>query len=258
MNRIEKTFAEKQQDILNIFFTAGYPLLESTVEISTALDKSGVDLIELGMPYSDPLADGTTIQESSSVALENGMNIDLLFEQVEQIRQQSEIPIVLMGYLNQLMKFGELKFLDKCVECGVDGLIIPDLPIDIYEQTFKNEFEQRGLSISFLVTPQTSQDRIELADSLSTGFIYVVADNSITGSSSGSLSNKQKEYFEYIQSLKLKNPTLIGFGITNHQQFKTASSYATGAIVGSEFIRKLKTGSDEGSIKGFVDSIRGN
>ena len=257
MNRIQRKFAEKQQGILNIYYTAGFPTSDSTVAIAQALDDAGVDIIELGMPYSDPLADGTTIQNSSSIALKGGMNIDLLFEQVRAIRRNNEVPIVLMGYLNQLMKFGELRFLDACVEAGVDGLIIPDLPLEIFEQKFKAEFQSRNLSMSFLITPQTSDDRIKKSDELSSGFIYVVADNSITGATTGNLSDKQKAYFEHIKSLKLSNPTLIGFGITNHSQFETASSYANGAIVGSEFIRQLEKSADSASIKEFVESLRG-
>lgn len=258
MNNLELVFKQKQGHILNVFFTAGYPEQSSTVDVALALANNGVDVIEIGMPYSDPLADGTTIQQSSSVALENGMNIDILFEQIKEIRAQSNIPVILMGYLNQLLKYGTEKFLKSCQESGVNGLIIPDLPMDIYETDYQALFQKFDISISFLVTPRTSDARIIMADKLSTGFIYVVADNSITGASTGSTSTNQLAYFKKIKHLNLTSPTLIGFGITNNLQFEAACEYANGAIIGSEFIRNIQHEVTLERVSGFVTSILNN
>ena len=256
MNRLTQVFKNKPNGLLNIFFTAGYPNLDSTVSIALDLSSNGVDMIELGMPYSDPLADGTTIQMSSAQALNNGMQIDILFKQVRNIRATSEIPIILMGYLNQIMKYGQDKFLATCVEAGVDGLIIPDLPMDIYEQEMMSALEEKDIKISFLVTPKTSVERIKRADALSTGFIYVVADNSITGAASGDTTVNQEEYFAKIKSLDLQTPTLIGFGITNKDQFEVACLYANGAIIGSEFIRQITHNDSSENISQYIKSIK--
>jgi tryptophan synthase alpha chain len=256
MNRLTQAFEQKPGGLLNIFFTAGYPKLDSTVPVALDLTANGVDMIELGMPYSDPLADGATIQMSSAQALKNGMQVDILFEQVRTIRATSEIPIILMGYLNQIMKYGQDKFLAACAEAGVDGLIIPDLPMDIYEQEFMSALEENDIKISFLVTPKTSDERIRLADALSTGFIYVVADNSITGAASGNTTANQEQYFAKIRDMKLRTPTLIGFGITNKVQFETACQYANGAIIGSEFIRQIATNDSSEHISRYIKSIK--
>ena len=255
MNNLQEVFRNRKGNILNVFFTAGYPELSSTTEIAILLAENKVDMIEIGMPYSDPLADGTTIQNSSSIALRNGMNIDVLFNQVREIRQKTTIPIILMGYLNQVIKYGSEKFLSTCKEIGVNGLIIPDLPMDVFVDEYQHLFEHYGQSVSFLVTPRTSDDRIKLADQLSTGFVYVVADNSITGSSSGATSSDQKKYFKKIKDLQLTTPTLIGFGITNHEQFAMAGRFANGAIIGSEFIRQIANGVSNSEISTFVKKI---
>lgn len=257
MNRIDQLFADKQQDILNIYFTAGYPALHDTGRIIPALAKAGADLIELGMPYSDPLADGPTIQQSGQQALKNGMTLPLLFGQVKAIREKTEIPLILMGYFNQVMQYGEQRFIDKCVEVGIDGLILPDLPLYEYEQYYREMLEKAGLGISFLITPQTSQERIRKVDELSRGFIYMVANSSITGAQ-GEISEKQLAYFERVNRLQLNNPRLIGFGISSHETFRTACRYANGAIIGSAFIRALAGAKDvEKAAAEFVRSIRG-
>lgn len=244
-NRIEQLFDQNKNGVLNIFYTAGYPEIDSTAEIARALDHAGVKLIEVGMPYSDPLADGKTIQDSSQVALKNGMNLDIMFDQVQEISETTELTIILMGYLNQLMTVGVEEFLKRCQRSGVHGLIIPDLPMDIYEDEYQELFEHYNMAISFLITPRTSEERIREADRLSTGFLYMVADNSITGGESGVFNAQQIAYFKRIQGMKLNTKVLIGFGIKSREQYELTRNYANGAIIGSEFIRQLPTnGSD--------------
>ena len=212
MNRINKLFENKKKDLLNIFLTAGYPELQDTGKIVKALELAGVDMVEIGMPYSDPLADGPTIQATSKKALENGMHLDLLFQQVREIRKDSDLPIVLMGYVNQMIRFGEDRFIQQCVESGVDGLILPDLPLIEFERYYAARFKEAGLATSLLVCPTTQAERIRKIDQLCSGFIYIVADAATTGAKSG-ISEKQVRYFERLKELKLKNPTMIGFGI---------------------------------------------
>lgn len=257
MSRLKKLFAEKNKDLLNIYFTAGFPNLNDTEKIILSLDRAGVDLIEIGMPYSDPLADGPTIQQSGSVALENGMNLPLLFQQLKNIRKQTNVPLILMGYFNQVMQFGVADFMKECQACEIDGLILPDMPLDIYEEQYQNYFSQYGLDSIFLLTPQTQAARIRRIDQLSSGFIYMVSSYAITGTQSG-ISEAQIEYFERIQQMNLENHRLIGFGISDHQSFKTACEHAHGAIIGSAFIRALEKSNDlEKTIHDFVASIRG-
>ncbi|MEM1217540.1 MAG: tryptophan synthase subunit alpha [Bacteroidota bacterium] len=255
MNRIDELFNRKPAGILNIFITAGYPTLHALEDILPALERSGADLVEIGMPYSDPLADGTTIQQSSQIALQNGMTLELLFAQLRVIRPKIKLPLVIMGYYNQVMQFGEDRFLDQCVKAGIDGLILPDLPMEEYEEQLAHKCQERGIGVSFLITPQTSESRIRKADALSRGFLYMVADASITGASNG-ISNRQIEYFERIQDLALETPRLIGFGISDAAAFQTASQYSRGAIIGSAFIRALADKSDVASASGeFVQQI---
>ena len=254
MNRIDQLFASKQKNILNIYFTAGYPDLHDTEKIILALEKSGVDLIEVGMPYSDPLADGPTIQESGQIALKNGMTLPLLFEQLHEVRQKTNIPLVMMGYFNQVMQYGENKFIEDCIACGIDGLILPDLPLYEYEEEYRERFESVGLNVSFLITPQTSVERIKKVDELSRGFIYMVSNASITGAKNN-ISDQQIAYFERINAMQLNNPRLIGFGISNHETFSKACKYSNGAIIGSAFIRALETEHLEHSIGKFVQSV---
>lgn len=258
MNRLDQLFAEKQSGLLNIYFTAGYPQLEDTTVIIPALARAGVDLIEIGMPYSDPMADGPTIQESGMQALQNGMTLETLFQQVAAVRTQTEVPLILMGYFNQVMQYGETAFVARCIEVGIDGVILPDLPIFEYETYYRELFEQAGLHISFLITPQTSAARIRKIDELTRGFIYMVSDSSITGAKAG-ISDHQLSYFNRINAMELQHPRLIGFGISNHDTYATACEFAQGAIIGSAFIKALATAEDlEPAIHEFVQMVRGS
>lgn len=240
MNRINKLFQDKKERILSVYFTAGYPNLEDTVPTIQELVKNGVDLIEIGMPFSDPVADGPVIQHSSLIALQNGMSIRKLFEQLKDIRKTVDIPLILMGYINPVLQYGVAAFCQKCKEIGIDGLIIPDLPMDVFEEEFKLVFEANSLHNIFLITPQTSEERLLKIDAVSTGFIYMVSSNSITGAKT-SVSDFQKEYFERVNSFGLKNPRLIGFGISNAETFANACEYASGAIIGSAFVKAIST-----------------
>lgn len=256
-NRITQLFSEKNGDILSIFCTAGFPHLDSTVPVLQQLEKSGVNLVEIGMPYSDPIADGETIQGSSAKALDNGMSIKILFEQLADIREKVSIPLVLMGYLNPIEQYGIEAFCNKCVEVGIDGLILPDLPIDLYMEQYKELFESRNLSNILLITPQTSDARIRMIDENTNGFIYLVSDNSITGKSAG-ISPEQKAYFERIDTMNLKNPRLIGFGISDNATYRTACDFSKGAIIGSAFIRAIgQEGEVNKNIDTFVKMVRG-
>lgn len=239
LNRLTKLFENKRENLLTVYFTAGYPKLDDTETIICSLAESGTNIIEIGIPYSDPLADGPVIQESGMAAIDNGMTLQVLFNQLTDIRTKTQVPLILMGYFNQLLQYGVDKFLDDCVKTGIDGLIIPDLPLMEYEHFYKDKLTQRNISISFLITPQTEESRIHKVDALSTGFIYVVSDSSITGMKTG-ISNQQISYFERIKSLHLKTPQLIGFGISDRESYLTASKYANGAIIGSAFIKHLK------------------
>jgi tryptophan synthase alpha chain len=239
LNRLTKLFENKRENLLTVYFTAGYPKLDDTETIICSLAESGANIIEIGIPYSDPLADGPVIQESGMAAIDNGMTLQVLFNQLTDIRTKTQVPLILMGYFNQMLQYGVDKFLDDCVKTGIDGLIIPDLPLMEYEQFYKDKLTQRNISISFLITPQTEESRIHKVDALSTGFIYVVSDSSITGMKTG-ISNQQISYFERIKSLQLKTPQLIGFGISDRESYLTASKYANGAIIGSAFIKHLK------------------
>lgn len=254
MKSIRQTITDKGQNVLNIYFTAGHPTLESTVDIIISLAQNGVDLIELGIPYSDPLADGLTIQKSGEAALRNGQTISNIFAQVKEARKSTDIPIVMMGYFNQFLQYGAERFLKDAQESGVQGLILPDLPMDIYQNEYQSMFEKYHMEISFLVTPLTSDDRILMADQLSSGFLYVVSQSSITGKS-GDLSDTQRHYFHRIQDMKLTSPQLIGFGIHDKKSRMEASQYAHGVIVGSAFIRALDGSTD---ISKTIDEFVGN
>lgn len=254
-NRINKLFQEKGKDILSVYFTAGYPQLNDTKTIIHELVSSGVDLIEIGMPFSDPVADGPVIQQSSLVALNNGMSVRKLFEQLEDIRQSVDIPLILMGYINPVLQYGMEAFCQKCREVGIDGLIIPDLPLSVYQEQYKAIFEANDLHNIFLITPQTSDERLRLIDEVSSGFIYMVSSNSTTGAKEG-VSAMQKTYFERINTFGLKNPRLIGFGISNALTFRNACQYAQGAIIGSAFVNALKTDAPmKEKIPQFIESI---
>ena len=238
MQRFTQLFSEKSSKVLNIYTTAGYPELNSTEEVVLRLVGAGADIIELGMPYSDPLADGTTIQQSSQIALANGMTLETLFAQAKTIREQSSVPVVLMGYFNQMLQYGEEKFLAAAQDSGIDALIIPDLPMDIYEKDYQSMFESRDIGIAFLVTPETSDERIRQADRLSNAFLYIVSQSKVTGGSND-LSSDQLSYFERLGSMNLQTPRLIGFGIHDAATFQRACAYGHGAIIGSAFIRHL-------------------
>ena len=253
MNRIDKKLKEEGK-LLSIYFTAGFPNLNDTADIIIKLQESGVDMIEIGLPFSDPLADGPTIQDSSMSAINNGMNTDILFNQLKDIRDKVSIPLIIMGYFNPILQYGVEKFCKKCNEIGVDGLIIPDLPIDYYLENYKSIFEQNKLYNMFLIAPQTSDERIRKIDSISKGFIYMVSSSSITGSKN-SFSSEQINYFERIEKMKLNTPRIIGFGVGNKETFNTTVNYSKGAIIGSAFIKNLhENGID--SIDSFIKSIR--
>ena len=253
MNRIQQKLQENKK-LLSIYFTAGYPNLNDTVSIIQNLEKNGVDMIEVGLPFSDPLADGPTIQASSTLALKNGMTTKVLFDQLKDIRKTVKIPLIIMGYFNPMLQYGVEAFCKKCKEIGIDGLIIPDLPVDVYHEDYKDIFEKYGLINVFLITPQTSNERIRFIDSISNGFIYMVSSASVTGSQSG-FGDNQKEYFKRISNMDLKNPQIVGFGINNSDTFNDATKYAKGAIIGSAFIKFL-TDNSVNNIDKFVESIR--
>jgi len=254
MNSIQELFQEKDKNLLSIYFTCGYPKLDDTTSVILALEESGVDFIEVGLPYSDPLADGPTIQESSHKALENGINLDVIFEQLKTIKGINKTPLVAMGYLNQLLKYGEDKFCEACVACGIDTVILPDLPMVEFENHYQQLFEKYGITNVFLITPHTSEDRIRKIDAYSKAFIYVVASASITGAK-GEISNSQIEYFERIKGMNLKSKLVIGFGISDKATFDTACRYSNGAIVGSAFIKHIgDTGVEK--INDFIKTIR--
>ncbi|MDT8415405.1 MAG: tryptophan synthase subunit alpha [Flavobacteriaceae bacterium] len=253
MNRIKLKLQENKK-LLSIYFTAGFPNLNDTVPILHALQENGVDMVEIGLPFSDPLADGPTIQASSTRALYNGMTSDTLFEQLKDIRKTVHIPLIIMGYFNPMMQYGVERFCQKCREIGIDGLIIPDLPVDVYEENYKPLFEQYGLANIFLITPQTSEARIRFIDSVSDGFIYMVSSASVTGAK-GTFGADQKQYFERIAGMQLRNPQIVGFGISNRETFAQATAHAKGAIIGSAFIKFVAENGLE-KIGAFVNTIR--
>lgn len=255
-NRINELFESNGREVLSVYYTAGFPELNDTLKIAQYLEEAGADIIEIGMPFSDPVADGPTIQESNKKALDNGMSIRLLFDQLAELREKVSIPVILMGYINPVLQFGINKFCSQCERCGVDGLIIPDLPMAEYLALYKNIFAEHGLKNVFLITPQTSESRIRLIDEHTDGFIYMVSSASVTGAKD-LFGEQQRKYFERIQNMQLKNPLLIGFGISNHETFKVASSYSNGAIIGSAFIKLLQTATDlKEQIKQFVKDIK--
>ncbi len=255
MNKLINLFTIKANNLLNVYCTAGFPKKESTAEVLLALQKSGVDTIEVGMPYSDPIADGPVIQDSNMIAIANGMTIELLFKQLTAVKKNIHVPLILMGYLNPVMQYGIEKFCADAAAAGVAGLILPDMPMYEYEHVYKKYFTQNNLSLIFLITPQTSLERIKKADGLSSGFLYAVSSNSVTGST---LSNDgQKEYFEKLASMNLKNHLMIGFGINSNKTFLNACKYSAGAIVGSAYIKAIaKAKNIETATKTFIKTIR--
>ena len=255
MTRIEELFKHKWQKILNIYCTAGFPKLDSTLEVMKSLQENGADLIELGMPYSDPLADGEVIQQSSAVALQNGMTIAKLFEQLKEMRTIINIPVILMGYMNPVIQFGFENFCAKAAEVGIDGLILPDLPMYEYESEYGEIIKKYDLNLIFLVTPETKEERIKKIDALSTGFLYAVSSSSTTGGNND--ISEQASYFHKLQDMKLKNPVLVGFGIKDKQTFEAACKYTNGAIIGTAYIKALRNGKDvQAATKDFLESIK--
>jgi len=255
MNRLNQLFDSKKNNLLSIYFTAGYPELNSTLDIAAALENAGADFLEIGFPYSDPVADGPTIQYSSEKALENGMNLHLLFDQLKDLRQRVNIPILLMGYVNPIVQFGVESFCRKAAEVGVDGIIVPDLPMYEYEALYSKYFIDNNLSNIFLVTPQTSEERIRKIDELSNSFIYLLSSSSITGGNL-QVSVNIEDYYKRIKAMELKNPTIIGFGISDNKSFSKACEYASGAIVGSAFVKLLGNENYLEKIPEFIKSIR--
>ena len=253
MNRITAKLKEEGK-LLSIYFTAGYPELEDTVPIIEELEKNGVDMIEIGLPFSDPLADGPTIQESSTAALRNGMSTELLFQQLEGIRNSVKIPLIIMGYFNPVLQYGVEAFCSRCADIGIDGLILPDLPLDVYQDEYEAIFKKYGLLNMFLITPQTSDERIRQIDEASEGFIYMVSSASTTGAKTG-FGTEQQEYFERIGNMNLEHPQIVGFGISNADTFAQATQLAKGAIIGSAFIKFL-TNEGKDHIEKFIKSIK--
>jgi tryptophan synthase alpha chain len=237
-NRITQLFEKKKNNILNLYFTAGYPKLQDTNILIQAIEEAGADIIEIGMPYSDPVADGPVIQQSNMVAIDNGMTVKKLLEQLKNIREKSTIPIILMGYFNPVMQYGVENFVKEAHAIGVDGVILPDLPMEEYEREYKTLFETHHLSNIFLITPNTTEARIRKIDEISSGFIYMVSTNSTTGNESKN-TDDVINYFERIKNMNLKNPRLIGFNIKDKKSFEQACAYANGAIIGSAYIRML-------------------
>ncbi len=254
MNNRITTKLQEDKKLLSIYFTAGYPALNDTVKIIEDLEKNGVDMIEIGLPFSDPLADGPTIQESSTAALKNGMTTEVLFNQLKDIRKTVSIPLIIMGYFNPMLQYGVEAFCKKCQEIGIDGLILPDLPLDVYQEDYEETFKKYGLLNVFLITPQTSNERIDQIDKASDGFIYMVSSASVTGSKSG-FGQEQESYFQRIANMNLKNPQIVGFGIKDEETFKQATKTAKGAIIGSAFIKHLTANGTEKTAE-FTNLIR--
>lgn len=240
MNRIDKLFKDKKENILSVYFTAGYPAPDDTVKVINTLEKHGADLLEIGVPFSDPMADGPVIQWSGNESLRNGMSVKKLFAQLKDVRQKASIPLILMGYMNPVMQYGFENYCQKAAECGVDGLIIPDLPFAEYVESYKPITEKYGLHMIMLITPETSEERIRMIDENTSGFIYMVSTASVTGAKS-TFSEENLAYFRRVNEMKLKNPRLIGFGISNKETFDAACRESSGAIIGSKFITLLNS-----------------
>ena len=258
MNKLINAFEDRSEKLLSIYFPAGYPQLEDTGRIMIALQNGGADMIEAGIPFSDPVADGPTIQDSNKIALDNGITLKKILEQVEEVKEKIQIPVILMGYLNPVYQYGMEKFCADCQKAGVSGLIIPDLPVQEYQNEYQSLFEKHHLANIFLITPQTSEERIREIDRLSKSFIYMVSSASTTGARKG-LSRDQVDYFKRVGGMNLKSPLMIGFGISDHQSFTQATKYADGAIIGSAFINVLKNSDNlEEDIIKYVRSVKGN
>ena len=257
MNRINELFQHKSKQVLSIYFTAGHPTPNSALTIIKELEKQGADMIEIGIPFSDPLADGPVIQQSGLKALENGMTIKKLIAELKNVRPQVKIPLLMMGYFNTILRFGVEEFCKEISQIGIDGVIFPDMPIEVYEHEYKSIFEKYGVIAVFLICPSTPIERIRQTEQLSKGFIYVVSSSSTTGAKKG-FSDENVAYFKQVEALKLSVPTMVGFGISNRETFLSATGHANGAIIGSAFIKALEQpGSMEENIAGFIKSIKG-
>lgn len=256
MNRIDQLFANKNKNVLSIYFTAGYPSLNDTVPVLQALEKNGVDVVEIGIPFSDPMADGSVIQASGTQALKNGMTLRELFRQLTDVRDKVSIPLVLMGYLNPIMRFGFENFCAEAARCGIDGVIIPDLPFADYQNEYKGIAEKYGIHMIMLITPETSEERIRMIDQNTRGFIYMVSSASVTGAKSA-FGDENLSYFRRVNAMNLNNPRLIGFGISNKVTFDAACENASGAIIGSKFVTLLGSEpSVEDAVKKLLDLIK--
>ncbi len=254
MNRIDQLFQQKKKGVLNVYCTAGFPRLDSTLQVLSALQAHGADLIEIGMPYSDPLADGPVIQQSNLVALDNGMSIAVLFQQLTSCRDTIHVPLVLMGYMNPILQYGLEKFCAAAQAAGVDGVILPDLPMFEFETEYRQLFEKYQLRFIFLVTPETSEERIRKIDALCSGFLYAVSSSSTTGNNKA--IEEQEDYFKRLQGMELGNPILVGFGIKDRATFKAACRHSNGAIIGSAYIRAIeKSAVIDVTTKEFLNSI---
>ena len=256
MSKLDLVFKEKSKRVLNVYCTAGYPALDSTMKVMASLQKNGADIIELGMPYSDPLADGEVIQVSSMKALANGMNIAVLFEQIQDMRKSITIPVILMGYMNPILQYGFEAFCKKAKEVGVDGLILPDLPLFEFEDSYGKIITENNLDFIFLVTPETPDQRVKKLDSLSNGFLYAVSSSATTGKDKD--FNVVAQYLQKLQAMQLKNPILVGFGIKDKATFDAATVHTQGAIIGSAYIQQLTKGGDiETTTSQFLNSVLG-
>jgi tryptophan synthase alpha chain len=256
MNRIDELFRKKSGNILSVYFTAGYPKLNSTADILAILEDSGVDMVEIGIPFSDPMADGPVIQKSNEQALMNGMNLKLLFSQLTGIRKKVSMPLLLMGYLNPVVQFGVEEFCRECQRTAIDGVILPDLPPLIYTEEYQEIFERFGIYNILLITPQSSPERVLYINSISKGFVYMVSSSAVTGVKAG-FSEDQVKYFSRIRGMNLSNPCLTGFGISNAETFHEAGLYSAGGIIGSAFVKVLGTEGDQGNnIRNFIKSFK--
>ena len=255
-NRLTQLFAKKPNGLLSVFYTAGFPKLDDTVPVGVALAQAGADLIEVGIPFSDPVADGPTIQESNKISLQNGISVKTILQQVRTLRSQVQIPIVLMGYLNPVLQYGMENFAKEAAAAGVDGLILPDMPLYDYERHYRQLFDDHNLSVIFLIAPTTSEERIRKIDEVSNAFIYAVSASSTTGATSG-FGESQLQYFQRLQNMKLRNSFLIGFGISDRSTFESACNFGAGAIVGSAFIKSLQQATDLKTTVGqFVKKLK--
>ena len=255
-NRLTRLFEQKKTGVLNIYCTAGFPQLESTAEVITALQNNAADIIEIGIPYSDPIADGPVIQQSNMIALSNGMSIPVLFEQLKKIKDTVQVPLILMGYMNPVLQYGIEKFCAAAEEARVSGVILPDLPMYEFETEYQQLFKKHNLNFIFLVTPETDEERIRQIDKLSSGFIYAVSSSSTTGKNKAIAD--QSSYFKKLQDMKLNNPVLVGFGIKDKETFTAACKYTNGAIIGSAYIKAIENSFNiDKDTKDFINTVKG-